>query len=178
MLCDVWCCPNQDGSSKWLIYCKQCRSNCYFCYFLNNPIVSLILLSLSLKYSWKSSLVSKIISRCLWIADWMSSVSWKLNHGSFDLLIFLEKITFWACFLGSRLKFIFHWNVHLFIFFRSSFKFCAGKVTSWTTEKSKVSSGSSLGFETNLSEKSLINIKKKRGPKLDPWGTPALRLAH
>ena len=99
------------GSSKWLIYCKQCRSNCYFCYFLNNPIVSLILLSLSLKCSWKSNLVSKIISWCLWIADWMSSVSWKLNHGSFDLLIFLEKVTFWACFLGSRLKLIFHWNV-------------------------------------------------------------------
>ena len=29
-----------------------------------------------------------------------------------------------------------------------------------------------------LSEGSLINIRKKRGPRIDLWGTPALTLAH
>ena len=37
------------------------------------------------------------------------------------------------------------------------------------------SSANGLGFETKLSERSLINIKKKRGSKIDPWGTPALK---
>ena len=29
-----------------------------------------------------------------------------------------------------------------------------------------------------LSERSLINIKKKRGPRIDPWEAPALTIAH
>ena len=49
---------------------------------------------------------------------------------------------------------------------------------SWTAEKKEVSSASSLGFETKLLETSLINIKKKRRPAIDPLGTPALTLAH
>ena len=88
-----------------------------------------------------------------------------------------KKITSSACLLGSGLKLIFHWNAHLFIFFRSSFKFFADKVISWTTENREVSSANSLGFEIKLSERSLINIKKKRGPRIDPWGTPTLTLA-
>ena len=52
----------------------------------------------------------------------------------------------------------------------SSFKFFADKVITWTgaeREREK-SSANSLGFETKLSERSLINIKKKRGSKIDP----------
>ena len=56
----------------------------------------------------------------------------------------------------------------MFVFFRSSFKFFADKVISWTTKKREVSSANSLGFETKLPERSLINIKKKRGPRIDP----------
>ena len=33
-------------------------------------------------------------------------------------------------------------------------------------------------FETKLSERSLITIKKKIGPRIDSWGTPALTLAQ
>ena len=50
----------------------------------------------------------------------------------------------------------------------SSFKFFADKVITWTGEERKESSANSLGFETKLSERSLINIKKKRGSKIDP----------
>ena len=66
----------------------------------------------------------------------------------------------------------------MFIFFRSSFKFFADKVISWTTENREVSSANSLGFKIKLSEKSLLNVTKKRGPRIDPRGTPALTLAH
>ena len=98
--------------------------------FLNNPIVLMILLSLSLRSSWKSSLISKIIHRCLWFVDWMTTVLLKLNDGWFGLLSFLEKLNSCACLLGPELKLIFHRNVHLFIFFRSSFKFFADKAIS------------------------------------------------
>ena len=91
---------------------------------------------------------------------------------------FPEKKKSCTCLLGSGLKLIFHWNAHLFIFSRSSFKFFADKVISWTTENREVSSASSLGFEIKLSERSLINIKKKRGQWIDHWGTPALTLAN
>ena len=49
---------------------------------------------------------------------------------------------------------------------------------SWTTENREVSSANSLGFKIKLSERLLINVKKKRGSRVDPWGTPALTLAH
>ena len=102
------------------------------------------------------------------------------NDGWFGLLSFLENITSCTYLLGFGLKLIFQWNVYLFIFFRSPFKFFADKVLSWKTEKRKVSSENSLGLETKLSEseRPLINIKKKRGPRIDAWGTPDLTLAH
>ena len=90
----------------------------------------------------------------------------------------LGKSNFLSLLLGCGLKLIFHWNAKLFIFFRSSFKFFFFKVISWTSEKREVSSANSLGFETKLSERSLINIKKKRKPRTDPWGTLVLTLAH
>ena len=40
--------------------------------FLNNPIILLILLSLFLSCSWKSSLVSKIITWGYEFADWVN----------------------------------------------------------------------------------------------------------
>ena len=169
MPCRIWFPHNQDGAYKPLLYWR-------FCNFLNNQIVLLILLSLSLRCFWKSSLVSKTIPRSLWFVDWMTTVLLKFDDGWFGLLSFLEKISSCACLLGSGLKLIFHWNSHLFIFFRSSFKFFADNVISWTTENREISSA--LGFEIKLSERSLINIKKKRGTIMDPWGTPALTLVH
>ena len=90
------------------------------CNFLNNPIVLLILLSLSVRSSWKSSLVSKIIPCCLCVFDWMTTRILKFNAGWFGLLGFLEKITSWVCLLDSGFNLILNWNTYLFIFFRSS----------------------------------------------------------
>ena len=80
--------------------------------------------------------------------------------------------------MGSAIKLILPWNSHLFIFFRSPFKFFADNVISWTTKKWEVSSVNSLGFEIKLSERSVIYIKKNWGPKTDLWRTPALTFAR
>ena len=50
----------------------------------------------------------------------------------------------------------------MFFFFKSLFKLFADKVMSWTTGKIDASSANSFGFETKLSKRSLINVKRKR----------------
>ena len=49
---------------------------------------------------------------------------------------------------------------------------------SCTTENREVSSANSLALDDKPSGKSLIQIKKSKGPKIDPWRTPALTLVH
>ena len=44
----------------------------------------------------------------------------------------------------------------------------ADKVISWTTKITEASSANSLGFEIKLSERLWTNIKKKKGPRIDP----------
>ena len=48
---------------------------------------------------------------------------------------------------------------------------------SCTTEKDEVTSSKSLGFELK-SDKSLIQIKKRKGPRIDPSGTSAEIFDH
>ena len=49
---------------------------------------------------------------------------------------------------------------------------------SWITEKREVSSAKSLVLEDKPSAKSLIYIENNNGPRMKPWGTPALTLVH
>ena len=81
------------GYNKWFICCNQWRPSWIFCRFHNNSIVLLILLSLSLRCYWKSSLVSKIIPWCLWWVIWFIKVAGKSN--------------FLCLFLGIRIKIYF-----------------------------------------------------------------------
>ena len=60
---------------------------------------------------------------------------------------FLEKITSWACLLGSGLKLIFHWKAHCFILERSLLSSKVVITESWITEKKEVSSAKSLVLE-------------------------------
>ena len=113
----------------------------------------------------KIQLSIKIIPKSFWVVDWITTVLLKFNGRWFGLLNFLKKITSCAYLLGSGLKLIFRWNAHLFIFFRSWFKFFADKVISWTTKNRDTSSANSLGFETKLSERSSININIKKSTK-------------
>ena len=64
------------------------------------------------------------------------------------------------------------------IFFRSLFNSIVDVFISCTTENREVSSANSLALDDKPSGKSLIQIKKSNGPKIDPWGTPALTLVH
>ena len=123
-----------------------------------------------LKCPWKSSLVSKSIPKGFWVTDWVTVLLWKLNVGWVDFGSLLEKITSWACLLGSVLKFIFYWKAQLFILFKSWFNLLADKYWSFITEKSDVSSANSLELETKLSGKSVIYIKKYSGPRI-VWNT-------
>ena len=62
--------------------------------------------------------------------------------------------------------------------FKSSFKFCADECLLCITEKSDVSSANNLGFETKFSGNSFMYIKKSKGPRIEPRGTPASTFAH
>ena len=101
------------------------------------------------------------IPKCFWVSDRVTMLLLKINEGWDDFWILREKITSWACLLGSGLKLIFHWKAQLFILFKSSFKFFTDKYLSNITEKRDVSSTNSLGFKTRFSNKSLIYTKKR-----------------
>ena len=87
-------------------------------------------------------------------------------------------MTSWACSVGSGLKDIFYSNAHSDIFWRSELRLLAEELTSRTVEKIDVSSAKIFTFEVILSERSLMYIKKERGPGIEPWRTPALTLVH
>ena len=111
-----------------------------------------------------------------WISDWITLVPLNVRKGWLDFWSLREKITSWVCLLISVLKLIYHWKAQLLIFSKSSFKLIPDWFISCTTEISEVSSGNSLGFEPKLLDKSLIWIKKKSGPGMDPSGTPVNEL--
>ena len=94
-----------------------------------SPIVLLTLFCTLFRCKLKPSLVSKIIPRCLSVDDDLTKFSLKYNRGWSFSLIFLLKITSWACFLGSGLNLIFHWK-SLFRSLTVEFRF-------WTTENRK-----------------------------------------
>ena len=69
-------------------------------------VVLFTLLCTFFRCKLKSSLVSNIIPRCLWVDHDLTKFSLNYNGGWPILLIFLLKITSWACFLGSGLNII------------------------------------------------------------------------
>ena len=129
-----------------------------------------------LRCSWKSSLVFKNIPKSFWVNYRVIILLSKINESWDDFWILWEKITSWACLLGSRLKLIFHCKPQLFAMFKSSFKFFAD--LSNITEKRDVSSANILAFEPRFTEKSFIYIKKSSGLRIEPSRTPASILTH
>ena len=121
-----------------------------------SPIVLFTLFCTFFRCKLKSNLVSNIIPRCFWVDDDLTKFSLKYNGGWSILLIFLLKITSWACFLGSGLNLIFHWKAQSLIFIKSLFRSFAVEFIFWTTENREVSSANNFGFEVKPSDKSLI----------------------
>ena len=120
------------------------------------PIVLFALFCTFFRYKLKSNLVSNTIQRCLWIDGDLTKFWLKYKGGWSILLIFLLKITSWACLLGSGLDLIFQWKVQLLIFIKSLFKSFAAELILWATENREVSSANNLGFQYKSSDKSFI----------------------
>ena len=95
----------------------------------------------------------------------------EINCGMSNFLTFTRKKQLYE--LISGLNDIFHWYAQLEILIKSSFSCNNDRLISWTTEKIEVSSAKSLAVDDRFLDKSLIYTKNNRGPKTDPWGTPA-----
>ena len=138
-----------------------------------NPIVLFTTFCTCFSCKLKSKLVSNTVPRCLWVDDDLTNFWLKHTGGWSILLIFLLKITSWACFLGSGLDLILHWKAKTFIFIKSLFRSFAVEFIFWTSENREVPSANNFGFDVKSSDKSLIQIRKNNGPRIDLWGTPA-----
>ena len=87
--------------------------------FRNKPIVLFTLVKIVLIWMSNVNFESKCRPKCFWKSALLTGMLLKNILGWIFLVVFLLKMTSWACFVGSGLKFIFHWKAHLFIFFRS-----------------------------------------------------------
>ena len=68
----------------------------------------------------------------------------------------------------SGLNIIFHLKTHSNIFLRSSFNKFADSDKLYTVENNEVSSANNLADDYTFSRRSLMYIKKSRGPNIDP----------
>ena len=121
--------------------------------FLNIPIPFLALQSVLSMCFLKLNLSSSISPR--WFCD---DASW----------------TSVAYFKRSGMKDIFHWNANLLIIFKSLLSSFENLVRSLTMEKTEVSLAKTFTLGFKPSAKSLIEIKNKSEPRMEPCRTPAL----
>ena len=126
------------------------------CNLRRRPIVLFVWLWTLIKCSLKLRLASRITPRCFWYVLWLTVLLLKVRGGWFNFLVFLLKITSWACLLGSGLKLIFHWYAQLLIFTKSSFNSFLVLLLSRITENNDVSSANNLAFDERPFGRSLI----------------------
>ena len=146
--------------------------------FHNKPIVLFTLVKIVLIWKSKDNFESKCRSKCFWELALLTGILLKNILGWMFLVVILLKMTSWACFVGSWLKLIFHWKAHSFISFRSLFRLLAVLSGTLTVENRVLSSANNLGLLWRLSDKSLMYMRNKSGPNIEPWGIPALTLAQ
>ena len=130
------------------------------------------------QWSSKLNLEWNTIPKCLRIVVILTMLLSNIKPGWFLCEVLRLNMISWACFVGSGIKLIFHCRVHSFISERLLFNRLAESVIILTAENSGVSSAKSLTLELKPLDKSLIQIKNSKGPRIDPWGTPALTFAH
>ena len=134
--------------------------------FCNRPIVLFFLVKIVLIWMSKYNFESKYRPKCFWESALRTGMLLKNILGWIFLVVFLLKMTSWACFVGSGLKFIFHWKAHLFISCRSLLRLLAIFPGTLTVENRDVLSVNNLGLHWRLSDKSLMYIRNKSGLKL------------
>ena len=64
------------------------------------------------------------------------------------------------------------------ILYKSLFNSFAEVSTLWITESKDVSFANNFTFDDRLSPRTLIQIEKGKGTKINPWGTSALTPVH
>ena len=111
-----------------------------FCNFRNNSMVLLISFDTFVKCLSNVNLLSKVNPKCFCNYAWETILLLKRIRGGQTFFSFLEKITSWACMLGSGLKLMFHWKARSFILDRSLLSCKVVTTESWATGKRKVSS--------------------------------------
>ena len=121
-----------------------------------SPFVLFMLFSAFFSWKLTSNLVSNTIPRCLWVDVNLTKFWLQYNRGWRILLVFLLKITSWACFLGSGLNLIFHCKTKSLNFIKSLFRLFAVEFIFWITENREVSSADNFGFEVKSPDESLI----------------------
>ena len=118
----------------------------------------LTIANLSFKCSLKLNFLSSLSLKCFWVFAFPTTRLLKYKSGCFGECAFLEKITSWACLLGSRLKTIFHCSAHSRSFLKSLFSTFAVSKGSKISENKEVSSANNLTLLFKLSVRSLIYI--------------------
>ena len=129
--------------------------------FFFRPVVLFSLVKIVLIWISKDNFKSKCRPKCFCESALLTGMFLKNILGWILVVVFLLKITSWACFVGSGLKLIFHWKAHLFISFRSLLRLLAVLSGSLTVEIKDVSSANNLGLHWRLSDKSLMYIRNK-----------------
>ena len=96
----------------------------------------------------KLNFESNITPKCLWVVVTLAILLLNIMPGGFLCEVLRLNMIFWACFVGSGLKLIFHCIAYSFNLERCLFNRLAELVILWTTENS------------------------------DPWGAPGLTSKH
>ena len=141
--------------------------------FHNKLIVIFTLVKIVLIWMSKDNFESKCRPKCFWGSALLTGMLLKNILGLIFIVVFLRRITSWACIVGSGLKLVFHWKAHLFISFRSLFRLLAVLLGTLIVENRDVSPANNLGLHWRWSDKSLMYIGYKSGPNIEPWGTQA-----
>ena len=97
----------------------------------------------------------------------------KFNQKVWLIHFFMLNIISCSYLLRSGLKLIFHWKTQLLVNFKSLLISLAEVLTSRTTENKVVPSANNLHSLLRPFGKSLTYVKNKRGPRMEPSGTPA-----
>ena len=93
-------------------------------------------------------------------------------------IFFRLKTTSWVGFVLSELNLIFYLSAQSLILLESLFKWKFEKAASVTVENKEAPSAKKFELECKFFVKSLMYSRKSSGPRMEPWGTPALMSAH
>ena len=125
-----------------------------------------------LRCSSKFSFLPNCIPKCFWEFVLATAMLLKVKGGWDVTDLLREKINSWPYLEISGLKLIFHWKVHCIILAKSLFKSFVTLLILCTVANNEVLSTNKFGLHWRSSDKSLIQIRNKRDPRIHPCGTP------